>query len=352
MKYFIKILMLMIVVLCFGVGCAAKQKSALKETELDWAKKVVGKIELNDDLLEITNYKCYNDNIYIVDNIAKSIHVYDFSGSHQFSFGSEGVGPGEFSGIYQFYIIDDMIVTYDYEKMKYIKYAVDGAFIEESDPKVNIYTFWLEENEFPKNLLGVVTKRDKVDGQLIEKTMLCEFYRNFDLKKELIELKTSTNEIDFITEGNHFSVNPLNNIISIPQKKIGKIEIDHYDEYGNYISTNMFSYPKIKYSNAEFLDIKETLDWHNKMFRKSYSVNDIPPFKNSVRQLKYDDHGYLWLLVNTDKLQDKMYIFDTNMNSVGFYYTTAYDFILHKDLNLEITDESITIYKYKLESSD
>lgn len=351
MKTYTKISVLMIIAMFFLLSCDANHQNLLKETEIDWVKEVVGIVNIDDTLLEITNYKCYNDRIYIVDNIAKSIHVYDFSGDYKFSFGSEGSGPGEIGGMEILYLMSDRVVTFDYEKMKYISFTMDGDFISESDPKANKYSFWLDSHEFPDNYFGIAKRRNYVDGKLTEQKILCEFSNDFEIKKELITFSVPKNENHFFRADYIFSHNPLKNIITIPNMIIGDIELINYNSNGDFLLKKVYPFSKINYSEADLEDIELTMEWYNERFDQSNNIEDAPKYKSSLIEIKYNDRGYLWMLANTNDAQNKMYILDEEMRSLGYFKTTTSNFLLYKNMYLESTDESLKIYKYKIGSS-
>lgn len=69
------------------------------------------------------------DRLLVYDSGAVTMFVYDKDGNLQFSFGSEGDGPGEFRFVPEFWTFNDTYLLYDRNSAKMIRFSLDGEYM-------------------------------------------------------------------------------------------------------------------------------------------------------------------------------------------------------------------------------
>lgn len=78
--------------------------------------------------------------VYIADNTAKKIHVFNSAGNHLVSKGEEGRGPGEFYGITDTEMVQDRLYVFDYMGFRTTIFSLDPFGVAEAGtvrPPVN-----------------------------------------------------------------------------------------------------------------------------------------------------------------------------------------------------------------------
>lgn len=78
-----------------------------------------------------THIQATSDGVYIIDNGFHRVIKVGTKGNQQFSFGSQGQGPGEFESLTKFWVFDNEYFVYDYNGFKFITYDHQGNLIEE-----------------------------------------------------------------------------------------------------------------------------------------------------------------------------------------------------------------------------
>jgi len=103
----------------------------------------------NDEFVGRPTRIVADDNgLYFSDHGFQQITRVNSAGQKQFSFGSQGSGPGEFSNPSSFWVFDDGYMVYDYNSFKFIVYDRNGGLFEETIVKKNP----VNPDEFPPNI--------------------------------------------------------------------------------------------------------------------------------------------------------------------------------------------------------
>ncbi len=142
-------LLILSVALCAACsGNTAKQSNAeVKLVKIDWNNVsesldysslvedsvLMFPLETTDECLigEVTKLIYQNQQIYIADNIGKSIFVFDMSGKLKAKVHAVGTGPGEYSNISYFTVHGTDMVMFDHYMGKFVFYDASGKFIRE-----------------------------------------------------------------------------------------------------------------------------------------------------------------------------------------------------------------------------
>lgn len=108
------------------------------ETYLDLSEILSDSIEIvpletTDESLisQINQVELYKDKIYISDEKSAKILVFTTSGQYLYSIGKQGMGPGEYSNMWDFTFIGDSVIVKDRYRNKYIVYDLYGNYHRE-----------------------------------------------------------------------------------------------------------------------------------------------------------------------------------------------------------------------------
>jgi len=83
---------------------------------------------------EISRIRVIDNRIYILDTyIRPGLYVFDIDGTHLFTLNQNGRGPGEFTNVQDFNVVQDKdrIIVFDRTQRKYSWFDIDGNFIED-----------------------------------------------------------------------------------------------------------------------------------------------------------------------------------------------------------------------------
>lgn len=86
--------------------------------------------------------------LYFSDHGFQQITRLNGDGEQEFSFGSQGQGPGEFNAPSRFWVFEDRYLVYDYNSFKFIEYDHKGEVVEENIVEKNP----VNPDGFPPNI--------------------------------------------------------------------------------------------------------------------------------------------------------------------------------------------------------
>lgn len=148
MKNTLIISFLLVVILLFSCTTETKSDLSVNEIELNApyteslllsqisSSVSVVPLEAKAESLigEISRIRVIDNRIYILDTyIRPGLYVFDIDGTHLFSLNQDGRGPGEFTNVQDFDVVQDIdrIIVFDRTQRKYSWFDMDGNFIED-----------------------------------------------------------------------------------------------------------------------------------------------------------------------------------------------------------------------------
>lgn len=106
-----------------------------------------------DGVLTITDFEIHDGNVYVVDEMAKTVHVFNASGERIRTLGREGQGPGEFRMPASVAFSEEGVLVMDPSHGKRVSlFGHDGRFIE------------MRNFDTPTAATGILTDRGRMIG--------------------------------------------------------------------------------------------------------------------------------------------------------------------------------------------
>lgn len=160
-----------------SLGCTEKEISTdAKILKIDWGdvistidyspmvedSVIIIPLETTDECLigEVTKIIFQNNLFYIVDNISKSIFVFDMSGKLKAKVHSAGSGPEEYTNISYFTVHGTDMILFDHFMGKFLFYDASGNFIRDK----RIGNIWTEELFCLKDKLYLINSSITKEG--------------------------------------------------------------------------------------------------------------------------------------------------------------------------------------------
>lgn len=69
------------------------------------------------------------ESVYVADGVNNEIRVFGLDGSHRFTFGRSGEGPGEFARLYSVVWLDDRLLALDTEQGRISEFTAEGEYL-------------------------------------------------------------------------------------------------------------------------------------------------------------------------------------------------------------------------------
>lgn len=352
---------LIIIILSFLMLCSCFSKKSNLNKKIDIELQEIAKITSSEQKFsEMTNFKVWNNQIFIVDNAEKKIVVFDNKGKFVSSFGKKGKGPGEFSGIFHIGITPKgTVVINDYEKRKLIKYDVTGKFIEEiKTDQLPLGGSICEIVPLATNYIARFVAYSSSNKEVTKEETIIELTPNFELNKTIYSFgkKTSSpNIMDFAETERFFAVNKLEKSIAVNSG--GRLDYKLLLKSINSENSNEIieKLPLVALTNDDISEMEEEFEWYRKNFpQMNYQLNPLPKNKQVVSQINYDENGRLWVSVPTSNISTKrIYVYNKKHELLGYFEVKAdYFEVSGKHLYCYTSEdeenESLSIYQYNL----
>lgn len=309
-----------------------------------------------------------NQNVYIGDYDATSIHVFDASGKFIHKIGRKGDGPGEFQSISNIFSTDDHLYVFD-------------------RPKQHINTFSLDTFEYVEsiNLNFDSNQRSDLKGRQVSKVypigndeFLAEFYipvtpSNYESDRSKKLYKVSKNgviESDVIltlTTGKDLFDKEIPLLMSVPYSRstlltlsnnqihriwTENLAIESFEMDGTYSGAFYYSLEKRKFDKSQLIN-----GFSHEMLKEAFIRASVPENWPTVNKFLVDDNGLFWVsrIVDTPKTNEWFVLSAQGELYARFEWPKVQDiqqiqdgFIYTLERNDDTGDENVMQYKYSL----
>lgn len=271
---------------------------------------------------EVTKLLYQNNLIYIVDNISKSIFVFDMSGKLKKKVHSAGNGPGEYTNISYFTVHGTDMILFDHFMNKFLFYDASGKFIREK----NIGDIWTSD------LFCMGDKLYLPNNQSSSKSGFYHLYT--------IDLKNSDKIKKYLP-------------FAEPQSNQGWSIDFYYAQLENEALLCFFPYDELYNVQNEEVSLLYKIDFGNKRLPKQYIEGDGTTALRTAIRDKYvtgvervrQSHKYI-LLQFSDSKNDYMTIY--NKETGEMQTTKNLQNSLLGNLSLQFLGEKFTIQDEKI----
>lgn len=259
-----------------------------------------------------------NRNIFILDSKMKSIYKYDDKGVLIKRIGKKGNGPGEFIGVSNFVLANDIILIPDHSAKKINKFDLNGEFLSAKNLK--------KASSLPENLISLndsllcgtqVIPVFSKEG-IFFKIQLNLFDLNFNVLKIIEEKKIPFDPSKGLNPSKMeilFTVSKNKKEIAVAKNSSEIYKINVYNFLGEYSYSFTKTYRKISLSEEERkLQIKQY-----KKSMKGLPIKIENKYINSISSIFYDNLDYLWIQrVSVNSSSNNEPIYDVYENGIHF----------------------------------
>ncbi|MDA3884492.1 MAG: 6-bladed beta-propeller [Candidatus Delongbacteria bacterium] len=194
-----------------------------------------------------------NESIYLTEYNSRSIYKYNSDGRFERSFGSKGMGPGEFNDIMFTYIIDDTLYAAENTRRLISRFNLSGKFINSYSRNDE----WIGKIKMLNDSIMICryTKWDITDSKANLVTSISTFNNKIqklnDCYVNLLDYKKEPHKIPLVR--NHFC--GMKDEVYEGIKSINKYQLRKFNLKGDLQSVVNLSYRRQKYSEADYKEI-------------------------------------------------------------------------------------------------
>lgn len=253
-------------------------------------------------------------NIYILDDAAAEIRVFDEKGQYLMSIGKKGQGPGEMQkGIFIHLTPNNELLVQDYSTQRFIYFSLDGQYLRQKLYMKRSYPFLVAGIDQQENIIGLeILAPFPIGGRILKKfdsnlepiMTIAEEPQNKNLKSDELNVVRPSLCLDVFNNGNIVFGNSE------------KYELNIIDSQGILIRKIIKKHSRLRITAEDRDSYKKE---YSDLIERGVKLN-FPDYFPCFSDVAVDDAGMIYVKTYDRKKEVKSFSYDV-FDSEGKYLT-------------------------------